>query len=276
MIAPRSLAHPGPRNPARFAALPCRATPVTLRIAAGLPFDRAVTDAFARAGFTAGYLRLVGAHFRRLSYVVPGPAPGDGRAAWYRAAPPLHDARVQDAGLHLGNRAGAAFQHCHGLWSADGALHMGHMLLPDSALAEDLLAEGWGLRGAGLSVMPDPETGFDLFAPQAAGDADGADAVLCTLRPNEDPHALLARIAQGAGMSEARIEGIGSLVDTRFTGARLDSYATEILVRAGRLAGGRVCLDVASVGFDGRPCCGVLMAGENRICITAEILLIGG
>lgn len=277
MNTPQKLEHPGPRAADRYAALPCQAQPVTLQLTAGLPFDQAVAQGFAAAGFTAGYLRLPPARFARLSYVIPAPAPGDGRAAWYSKPHVLIDATAAEAGLHLGSKAGAPFLHCHGLWCTPGGdLRMGHLLAPDSVLREDVTATGWGLSGAALHVAPDPETGFDLFAPTAAtavGDADaGVPALLCTMRPNEDPHSLLPQIAQG--MAPLRIEGIGSLVHTRFTNGTLDSYATEVLLRTSRIAGDCATLNAVSVGFDGTPITGVLSPHANRICITAELLLI--
>ena len=65
MTMSQELHHPGPKAERRFAALPCRAAPIELRLAAGVPFDQAVTSAFAGAGFAAGYLRLAGARFSR-------------------------------------------------------------------------------------------------------------------------------------------------------------------------------------------------------------------
>ncbi|MCT4373493.1 hypothetical protein CLG85_025635 [Yangia mangrovi] len=269
------LDHPGPRAPRRFTALPCRAQPVELRLAAGLSVEQAVVQALAEAGFSAGYLRLTETAFARLAYVIPAPAPGDGRAAWYSETHVLESALLTEAGLHLGMKDGTPFLHCHGLWAGqDGQPRMGHLLAQDSTLAEDMLVRGWGLTGAALSVTPDPETGFDLFAPAAVGTAGkGHPALLCTLRPNEDPHALLAQA--GAPLGRARIEGIGSLVHSRFEHDELESYATEVLLRAGRLTGDSVILNAASVGFDGTPMSGVLRPHDNRICITAELLLIG-
>jgi predicted DNA-binding protein with PD1-like motif len=276
MTAPRHLSHPGPRNPSRYTATPCLAHPVSLRLRAGMTFDQAVTAAFAEAGFDAGYVTLKDARFAHLAYVIPGKAPGDGRAAWYCSVPALDDATVSLAGLHLGQRSGTAVQHCHGLWSAaDGRSRMGHMLLSDSTLADTTIAEGWGLQGAALHVLQDPETGFDLFAPVKTKTVEKPNAVLSTLRPNEDPHAVLEEIAAQAGIRTGVLAGVGSLVDTHFTAGTLESYATEMLIRSGQLDNGAAELSVASVGFDAVPRCGSLARGANRICITAEILMIG-
>ena len=275
MTLRQQLAHPGPRASGRFTALPCRAQKLELRLAAGLTVEQAVVQALAEAGFSAGYLRLTEAAFARLAYVIPAPAPGDGRAAWYSKTHVLDGAQLSEAGLHLGVKDDAPFLHCHGLWSGqDGQPRMGHLLAQQSTLAEDVLVHGWGLTGATLSVAADPETGFDLFSPTAVGaPGEGRPALLCTLRPNEDPHALLPQA--GAPLGQARIEGIGSLVHSRFEHDELESYATEVLLRAGRLTGDSVVLNVASVGFDGKPVSGVLRPHDNRICITAELLLIG-
>lgn len=270
-MTPRTLQHPGPRAGARFTALPCHAEPVDLQLTAGIPFDQAVVRAFAQAGFTAGYLKLSRAAFSYISYVIPAPAPGDGRAAWYSRTYTMQTATVTEAGLHLGIKDGAPFLHCHGLWSeADGPIRMGHLLSPDSVLENDITAQGWGLTGAELMVQPDPETGFDLFTPVATATPDHPNARLCTLRPNEDPHALLAQAAAG---ERFRIEGIGSLVNTQFDDQRLTSYATEVLLQSGHV-NGDVTINAASVGFNGTPMTGRLTPHENRICITAELLLI--
>jgi len=276
MTLPAPLAHPGPRAAARLDALPCRAAPLKVTLAAGLPFDVAVSRALADAGFAAGYLRLSQAEFETLSYVIPAPAPGDGRAAWYSATHVLTRAVAAEAGLHLGRKAGQPFLHCHGLWARGGEpLRMGHLLSPESRLARDTVATGWGISGAAFEVSPDPETGFDLFAPVASGapGTAGRPARLCRLRPNEDPHALLDR--EAAEMGPVRIEGIGSLVSPRFDGAAEESYATEVLVTEAGHAAGATRIEVASVGFDGTPVSGRLRPHANRVCITAELLLIG-
>ena len=277
MTAPRVLRHPGPQAAIRHAALPCHAHPVTLRLDPGLPFDQAVARAFAAAGFAAGYLRLCDLRFARLAWVMPAPAPGDGRAAWYSATEVFQDAVLHQGGLHLGQRDGAPFMHCHGVWSGPEAVpRMGHLLNPESTLATAAEVTGWGLSGARLEVAPDPETGFALFSPRAEGLADpgGAPALLCTLRPNSDPHALLPQIAAQHGVFAARIKGLGSLVGVSFTEGRIADYATELLLTGGRLDQGRATLEAVATGFDGHPHAGGLAEGRNRICITAELLIL--
>lgn len=271
----RRIIHPGPPAQTRCAAVPCHARPVTLTLRAGETITQAITDALAQAGIQAAYLRLDGATLQALRFVIPAPAPGDGHAAWYsQTHAPAQPVRLLHAGVHAGWRDGARFLHCHGLW--DGAAPaMGHVLCPESVLDQQYQATGWAIEGAGLYVEHDPETEFPLFQPHSAPAATIPNAVLATLRPNQDIGQALQQIAARHGMQNASIHGIGSLVGTCFqNGGHIDSYATEILISDGRVNTGKVALDVASVGFDGRVYAGRLTANANAICVTAEVLLI--
>ncbi|MCC5960793.1 MAG: DUF296 domain-containing protein [Rhodobacteraceae bacterium] len=273
----RHIAHPGQPAQARDAALPCHARPVTLTLRAGATVAQAITDALAQAGIQAAYLRLDGAMLSALRFVIPAPAPGDGHAAWYsRTYAPAQPVRLLHAGVHAGWREGARFLHCHGLWDGTApAPAMGHVLCPESILAAPYQAKGWAIEGAGLHVEHDPETEFSLFQPHSMPHDATPNAVLATLRPNRDIEQALAGIAARHGMQNGRIHGIGSLVGTCFQGGGyIDSYATEILIRDGRLQAGKVALDVASVGFDGRALAGWLKPDANAVCVTAEVLLI--
>lgn len=234
--------------------------------------DRAIADAVARAGFAAAYLRLDGANMARLDYVRPAPASGQGHAAWYSATHHLTDVQITQAGAHLGLRDGAAFVHCHGLWGGE----MGHMLVPDSMLAEDTVVTGWGLSGAMLVAEPDAETLFTLFQPMPAPvQAGGVAALLATLRPNQDLGAAVVGLAQTAGMAQAQVEGIGSTVGADFDGGEItQSYGTEFLLTGAHVADGALHAQIAAVGFHGEIATGTLRAGRNAVCVTAELLLI--
>ncbi|MBR3371312.1 MAG: DUF296 domain-containing protein [Rhodobacteraceae bacterium] len=272
----RHIAHPGPVAPVRDHALACHARPVSLTMRGGADITQAIDDALSQAGIHAAYLRLDGAMLSALRFVIPAPAPGDGHAAWYsQTHAPLQPVRLMEAGVHAGWRDGKRFLHCHGRW--DGATPaMGHVLCAESVLAGDCQVTGWAIEGAALHVADDPETEFALFQPkETPPTARASNAVLATLRPNQDIGQALERIAARHGLQTASIHGIGSLVGTSFReGIILDSYATEILMRDGWVQAGNVALDVASVGFDGRAYAGGLMPDANAICVTAEVLLI--
>jgi hypothetical protein len=264
------LLHPGPKATSRFAAIPCRADPLGLTLQAGRSLADAVVQAFAAAGFDAGYLRIAGAQLSRADYVIPAPAQGDGRAAWYSRTHTITNAQIVDAGVHLGVKDGAPFLHCHAIFQdADGHMRLGHLLCPQSILAADVQVDGWSISGAHYVMKHDAETGFDLFQPEPSANDGGSNAFLCTLRPNEDIHALIGQITD----RPMQVEGIGSLVGTLFENSTLTSYATEILLRRGDMAGCVVTLEAASVGFDGVMQQGQLQVGANNICITAEVLL---
>ena len=134
----RQINHPGPPANERIRALPCQAAPLRLTLRAGHSLSAAVAEAFTKAGFAAGYLRLDGSAFAPLNFVIPVPAPGDGHAAWYSATHQISTTRVRHAGVHLGLREGKSFVHCHGVWAAAGTSpDTGHMLCDDSILAQD-------------------------------------------------------------------------------------------------------------------------------------------
>lgn len=273
----RRLQHPGKVAKERLCALPCEAVPIRVSLVGGQSLAQAVQSAFAKMGFDFGYLRLDGASFAPLCFVTPAPSASGEHAAWYsetyvRTAP-VH---VRHAGVHVGQREMQPFLHCHGLW--DGATCLpdaGHVLCDDSILSHDFEASGWGLRGAGLVSRHDPETNFMLFQPQVTNTRAQTNALLMTLRPNQDIRSALLAFGDHHGITTARLEGIGSLVGTVFReGQKIESHATEILIIDGQLRDSELDLQIASVGFDGRGFTGCLAHAANAICVTAEILMI--
>lgn len=111
-------------------------------LVAGQSLTQAVQSAFAKLGFGFGYLRLDGASFAPLRFVTPAPSPGHDHAAWYSA---MHEStaptHARHAGVHLGQREGLAFLHCHGLWDGSTALpDAGHMLCDDSVQPNPLIS----------------------------------------------------------------------------------------------------------------------------------------
>ncbi|TJW84584.1 MAG: DUF296 domain-containing protein, partial [Mesorhizobium sp.] len=79
----RSIRHPGPIASERFAAMPCAAAPLTLRLKAGSSINEAVAQALADAGFGGGYIRLRNARVDPMCYVIPAASPDGTHAAWY-------------------------------------------------------------------------------------------------------------------------------------------------------------------------------------------------
>lgn len=267
------LTHPGPPAAARMHRVDCRAQPLSLRLRSGLAVERAVSEAMGEAGFQAGYLRLADLPLAALTWVIPARAAQDNpRAAWYSDTRRAAGGAIVAGGLHLGTREGQPFVHCHGLWrDTQGVLHAGHLRADETVLAQDCTVTGWGLSGARFEVCDDPETGFALFTPQPFGAAGpGVPASLIRLRPNQDLCGALDDLAGGA-----RVEGIGSLVGTRFDDApAIAGPATEIWLREGRMGQGKARLRVLSVGTDGIAQEGWLRRDANAICVTAELLIL--
>ncbi|WP_322893413.1 MULTISPECIES: PCC domain-containing protein [unclassified Yoonia] len=272
----RQITHPGTPAPDRLTALPCNAVPVQLTLPAGQTLADAVPAAFAQAGFTFGYLRIDGAAFAPLTFVTPGPAPDDSHAAWYSQTYQMKASRAKHGGVHLGQRDGKPFLHCHGVWDkTDDLPDAGHLLCEDSIIAQDCTVTGWGITGAGLVGRHDPETNFTLFRPEPEVAPTQSNAFLITLRPNQDIGAALMAFTRQQQIRTAQVEGIGSLVGTSFDdGKQIASNATEILILAGELTYDTNRLEVASVGFDGHAHIGQLAQGANAVCVTAEILLL--
>lgn len=274
MIA--TLAHPGPALKPRRTALPCTATPVALMLPARASLLASAAEALA--DFDGAWLWIEGAAMARLDFLIPGPDPTGRHVAWYSGPHRMPaGARIMRLGLHLGWRDGARFLHGHGVFAAPGwdGPQAGHILPLESALAAPVLATGFGLRGARLTVAPDPETGFPLFRPEPCGGGDGA--LLMTARPNQDLSQAVERAAAAHGVANGTVHGLGSLVRPRMAdGAGSDSFATEILLTGGLLRDGRATLAADVVGLDGQRVSGPLQSGGCGICVTAELLILGG
>jgi predicted DNA-binding protein with PD1-like motif len=284
----RQIRHPGPVAPLRSRAVPCRVRPLrlTLEPEAGETILDTVSRTLREAGYAAGYVSLQDTAMARMNYVIPAASPDDSHAAWYSAT---HEggpgSRIARAGLHLGQRDGAPFLHCHGIWTAAGAAEaMGHLLPFEAELAGPVDVDVLAISGAQLVTRQDAETNFPLFSPEYAPPAPGeaerertgsVRGLLLTIRPNVDVCAMIAQACEAAGFGAASILGIGSLVGADYEdGTSVSSYATEVLVRSGswRRAEG-TCLDIALVGLDGAISSGILRQGSNPVCVTFELLL---
>ncbi|SET82027.1 hypothetical protein [Paracoccus homiensis] len=268
------LTHPGPADPIRILDTPCHAHRLDLTLKSGRPLHEAIVQAVHRAGFYAAWLWVAEAHCDQLSYVIPGPPPGDGRVAFYSdtyVLRPQEDTLpcIAAMGLHLGKGADGADIHAHGLWTdAQSRTHMGHLRAEQTYLARDVQITGWGIDGAIFQRVPDPETGFDLFTPRRTEltHSGGQPARLLRLRPHLD----LASTLGGLIAPHSTVMGLGSLIGAQFLGApSLPPPATEIVI----LEHAAPRLRIAAVARDGSPRQGWL-SGENPICITAELLAV--
>ncbi|WP_180902734.1 PCC domain-containing protein [Martelella soudanensis] len=160
---------------------------------------------------------------------------------------------------------------------------MGHLLPFEATLAEPAEIDAWGVSGAALVVRDDAETNFRIFSAEASDPAlsnASHPAILATVRPNIDICEAIEAICTEHGLTEARVFGIGSLVGVTYQDGRdVPDYATEILIRDGsvRVEDGRATcrLDIDMVGMSGAITSGLLRRGENPVCVTFELQIVG-
>src|SRR3712207_5034376 len=183
--------HPGPPagGPATGVAGSPGHFPFTLE--PGDNVEEAITKGVAAAGCAGGFVSIQGGRCEPFRYVMPAPSPDADHAAWYSDTfAPTGPVDVRLAGAIVGVRDGRPFIHCHGTWDTQEGPRMGHLLGPQTIVAEPITVTGIGVREATFKGIPDPETNFTLFEPmpvpgQVAVPAGGR-ALLARVRPNQD------------------------------------------------------------------------------------------
>jgi predicted DNA-binding protein with PD1-like motif len=281
----RHILQPGPPPPERIQWVEARGRGFSFRLEAGLPLLEAARRGFAREGFAGGTLNIKGGALGPFAYVMPALSKTSEHAAFYSDTfRPIGVTRLKLATMTLGQRDGAPFFHCHGLWTErDGRVNGGHMLPEETIVAEPFAAEAFGLDGAMFVGEPDPETSFKLFGPVATSPA-GAQATgrafALRLRPNQDFAGSLEAFCREHGILRARLHGgVGSTIGARFTDGRsMEPFATELALTSGLIApkaGGELeaVLDVALVDYTGGIAEGRLIRGDNPMLMTMELVL---
>ena len=279
----RRIDHPGPVSAERFAAVPGAAVPIHFLLEPGLTVDEAVAAGMREAGCIGGFVKFQGGRCEPFRYVMPAASSDPRYVAWYsETLEPDGLVDVTRACAIVGLRDGKTFLHCHGIWDTGDGRRMGHMLAPLSRVAEPIEVTGIGFRDATFEAMPDPETNFTLFEPIrdaiAVSSTKGAHTLLAKVRPNQDISLAIEEICLRHRVTSANVYGIGSLNGVRFVdGARVDSHATEVLIRAGRIESedgqirARLTLDV--VDMDGMISSGEITRGDNPVCVTFELVI---
>src|ERR1700752_2570731 len=239
----REIKQPGPLTPERIQWVEARGRGFSFKLEAGIPLLEAVRRGFEAQGFAGGVLNIKGGALGPFAYVMPALSKTGENAAFYSETfRPLGITRLKLATMTLGERDGAPFFHCHGLWTeADGRSSGGHMLPEETFVAEPFTAEAFGIDGAVFAAEPDPETRFKLFGPIPAR-SSGADAPSAAyalrLRPNQDFAGSLEEFCRANGITRARIRGgVGSAIGARFVGgAVIEPFATELAITSGSIA----------------------------------------
>jgi predicted DNA-binding protein with PD1-like motif len=281
----RIIVQPGPPAPERIQWVAARGRAFSFTLEAGVPLLEAARRGFAAEGFAGGVLRWTGGALGPFAYVMPALSRTAENAAFYSDTfRPAGVTRLKLAAMTLGERDGAPFFHCHGLWTeAGGRINGGHILPEETIVAESFEVDAFGLDGAVFTAEPDPETNFKLFGPVSGAARDAATtsrAFAMRLRPNQDFAGALETFCRQHGILHARLHGgVGSTIGARLTDGRsVVPFATELVVRSGTIgprADGTLEaeLDIVLVDYLGGIAEGRLIRGDNPVLMTMELVL---
>ena len=281
----RSIVQPGPPAPERIQWVEGRGRTFSFTLQAGVSLLEAARRGFAAEGFVGGTLNIGGGALGPFAYVMPALSRTGENAAFYSDSfRPGGITRLKTGTMTLGERDGAAFFHCHALWTeADGRAGGGHILPEEAVVAEPFAVQAFGIDGAAFTAEPDAETNFKLFGPvpsAVAGAKTTCRAFALRLRPNQDFAGALEAFCSERGIARAKLHGgVGSIIGARFADGRtVEPFATEMAVRSGAIvsgAGGTLAaqLDVALVDYTGGLAEGRLKRGDNPVLMTMELVL---
>lgn len=270
------VTHPGPEAADRFTLAPCHARRVQVTLAKGLPLLDAVAQAVEAEGADGACAILDGVTFDEMNYVMPDGPVDDAHAAWYSETHHATGIRLDRATASVGKRDGAWFLHTHAMWR-NGSPGMGHLLNDQCILGEDCQVTLWLLEGARLEVALDAETNFPLFRPTEVTSGRPVNAGLLTVRPHEDLRTALEAACTQAGMPNAEIHGIGSLIGAGFAdGTPMAAPLSEVLLYEGCRMENGTCqaLPLACVDPEGGIFEGDLLRDKGPVCVTFEMLLV--
>lgn len=277
----RQIVHPGPVAEVRREVAPTQLVPIAGVLKPGETFIAGVARVFSEAGCHGGFLTVEGGACDPFRYVLPAFSPDQEHAAWYSDTfAPAAGGRFIKATAIVGERDGAPFLHCHGIWdTGEGIPRMGHVLPLDSIVSEPIKVRGYGSTDATFVSIPDPETNFTLFS--VMGEGRSGSGVLLRIRPNEDVCTAVEETCSEHGIETAQVYGIGSIFEPSFEdGRRIPCLATEIAIENGRVeqvAGGpKATIDTAVVDVEGKTYHGRLKRGDNPVGVTFELVIVAG
>ncbi len=269
--------------PQRVAAI--AGSPVHLRftLQPGDSVDQAIAKGFAASGCAGGFVAFSYGRFHPFRFLMPAFARDARHAAWYSDTfAPEGSVHIRRGCAIVGMRDGKTFIHCHGIWDTAEGRRMGHMLAPNTIVAEPVEVIGIGLRNATFKSQEDPETNFILFEPvlvtEESQSSSKCPVLLAKVRPNEDISLAIEALCAERGITAAKVYGIGSLNEVRFTDGRsVSSYATELVINGGAVTsdGGKPTarLDIAVVDVEGTISEGEIVRGDNPVCVTFELII---
>ncbi len=268
----KGMIHPGPRAAERVEARHARLRPIKGRLQAGRSVMQAVTALFAEHRCKGGVLSLDGVTCAPMRFVLPALSSDGLHAAWYsNTFAPDGRWTIRNSTASIGQKDGATFLHCHGIWSSGDETWLGHLLPLDTIIADDVEVAGLGSAGTWFQARPDAETAFTLFTPE--GGEDGP-ALFVRILPGEDVVTAIENVAAKHGIHDALLHAVGSIDHIRFAeGHRMDCLATELRFDGARLRHGRATIPIDVVDIDGNMTTGTLTRGDNPVGVTLELLI---
>ena len=152
----RQIKQPGPEVTERIQWVEVRGRGFSFTLEAGVPLLEAARRGFAAQGFAGGVLNIKGGTLGPFAYVMPALSKTAANAAFYSETfRPEGNVWLKQAAMTLGERDGALFFHCHGLWlEAHCRVNGGHILPEETVVAEPFEVEAFGIDGAVFKAEP--------------------------------------------------------------------------------------------------------------------------
>ncbi len=270
------VVHPGDEPPERFKLSRCCARKIEAVLPKGAILLDAVASIVEVEGADGACAILDGVSLSKMHYVMPDGPADEIHAAWYSDTYVTEDVTLDWAISSVGLKDDAWFLHTHAIWESGGT-QVGHLLNDHCVLATDCSVTIWLISGVRLEVALDPETQFPLFGPNELYAVEEPNAALLTIKPHEDLRKTLEMACEKAGISRAKVFGLGSLIGAGFLDAPpMHSTISEVVLLEGcSVEKGRctalplICVDPAGKTYSGD-----LAYGNGPVLVTFELLLI--
>lgn len=289
-----TLIHPGPALAPRVVSIPALTRGELTRLTPGRPVLDDLVEVLRRMGTDSGFAELYAGTLGPVHYCVPTAGDGVVRAVGYSEARQTAHGDLVSGSATIGHRDGQPFMHCHSFWTdPQNRSQAGHLWPGTTAGASAPYAAVYGIFGGTWTSADDPETNMPVFTPSPTKETNVPDpaftqglipTTVARILPNEDITEAVARVCAEAGYERAVVRaGLGSLVGATFidhaTGCNrtVDGPGTEVVSLSGHATrtteGHDVTLSCTLVDRHGVVHAGELVAGENPVAITFELVL---